>query len=194
MFLPGDIIFENHDGRRNDCVYPRRIIMTLLSLNDQTMQTSPPSHSDKPQSKALYIPGPFVASIKALIDAYREGNIPALSSALQELQQEILDAEPKPKPKPNKPRPVSKSKSKPLRKEKAAAAQEGKPFSRKQKAVATESPMEAEYTIDLVSRLNRDHPAIAERYAMGEFKTIQEAAIAAGIIVESSPPSGKNVR
>jgi hypothetical protein len=193
MFLPGDIIVENHDGWRNNHVYPCRIVATLFSLNDQTMQTSPPSHSDKPQSKALYVPGPFVAPIQALIDAYRKGNTLALSSALQELQQAILDAEPK--PKPDKPKPAPKSK--PLRKAKAAAAQERKPSGRKQKAVPTESPVEVDDAIDLVSRLNRDHPAIAERYAMGEFKTIKEAAIAAGIIVESSsspPPSRKKAR
>lgn len=159
------------------------------------MQTSHSSHNDKPQPKALYVPGPFVASIKALIDAYRAGNNLALSSALEQLEQAIREAEPNPRLNRSKPAPKSKTKSKPLKKLAAEALQEQKPVSRAQKVIATEFPAEADDpAIDLVSRLNRDHPAIAERYAMGEFKTIKEAAIAAGMIVEPSPPPGRKTR
>jgi hypothetical protein len=151
------------------------------------MQTQHPPQSDKPQSKALYVPGPFVAAIKTLIDAYRQGNAPALSAALQQLEQAVANAEPRSRYKP-KSKPKSKPSAKPKAPRKAAtvAAQERKPFKKAPVGMATaSSPAEADRGIDLVSCLNRDHPAIAERYARGEFRTIEEAAIAAGIIVSS---------
>ncbi|MCB1778080.1 MAG: hypothetical protein KDI50_11660 [Candidatus Competibacteraceae bacterium] len=152
------------------------------------MQTSHSSHSDKLQPKALYVPGPFVASIKALIDAYRAGDALALSSALQQLEQAVREAEPN--PKLNK----SKSKSKPLKEGAARTTQDQKSVRQSQRVMMAESPAEVDCTIDLVSRLNRDYPVIAERYAMGEFETIKEAAIAAGMIIESLPLPDKKAR
>ncbi|MCB1770521.1 MAG: hypothetical protein KDJ31_12605 [Candidatus Competibacteraceae bacterium] len=188
------MIFKNHNGWTNNGVYPCCIITIVLPLNNRTMQTSHSPHNDKPQPKALYVPGPFVAPIKALIDAYRAGNNLALSSALEQLGQAIREAEPNPRLNKSKPAPKSKTKSKPLKKVVAEAVQEQKAVSRAQKVMATKLPAEADPAIDLVSRLNRDYPAIAERYAMGEFKTIKEAAVAAGMIVEPSPPPGKKTR
>ena len=40
---------------------------------------------------------------------------------------------------------------------------------------------------NLVARLKRDHPDIAERLAAGEFHSARAAAIAAGIIVPPTP-------
>ncbi|MCB1921361.1 MAG: hypothetical protein KDJ28_15485 [Candidatus Competibacteraceae bacterium] len=146
------------------------------------MQTQHSSHSDKPESKALYVPGPFVAAIKTLIDAYRQGNAPALSAALQQLEQAVANAEPRSR---SRSRYKPKSKPKALKKRVSVAAQERKPFKKAPMGMATTSREEADRDIDLVSCLNRDHPAIAERYARGEFRNIKEAAIAAGIIVSS---------
>ena len=159
------------------------------------MKTENQSPSYKPESKALYIPGPLVASIKSLIDAYRHYNPPALSTALQQLEQVITDIKPKPRknsappPPPKQATPKAKHRADTF----AANAEAPKPVRRGRKGataayVPTSAPVsstEADSTIDLVACLNRDYPAIAERYALGEFRTVKEAALAAGIKVKS---------
>ncbi|HRX70858.1 MAG: hypothetical protein KDJ22_02450 [Candidatus Competibacteraceae bacterium] len=119
-----------------------------------------------------------------MIDAYRQGNAPALSAALQQLEQAVANAEPRSRSR-SRSRYKPKSKPKALKKGVSVAAQERKPFKKAPMGMATTSREEADRDIDLVSCLNRDHPAIAERYARGEFRNIKEAAIAAGIIVSS---------
>ncbi|HAS52470.1 MAG TPA: hypothetical protein DCS21_12315 [Gammaproteobacteria bacterium] len=162
---------------------------------DHLMKTENQPPSDKPESKALYIPGPLVASIKTLIDAYRDRNTTTLSAALQQLEQAIMNAQPRAR--------KSRKISAPPKLPKKAIAKAGadtwtaggeapKPAKKGRKGTApyvpTSAPVSSEEAgsiIDLVACLNRDYPAIAERYAMGEFRTVKEAAIAAGIKIGS---------
>ncbi len=150
------------------------------------MKTQQPSPSDKPESKAIYIPGPIVASIKTLIDAYRDNNTQAVSAALQQLEQVMMETQ----PSPRKARKAS-ALPKPPKKVAYKVDAEFKPRKRGRKSAASAamvvpvSSVGADSSIDLIACLNRDHPAIAERYAMGEFRTAKEAAIAAGIVVAS---------
>ncbi|MDQ5909472.1 MAG: hypothetical protein QG599_1567 [Pseudomonadota bacterium] len=155
------------------------------------MKTENQPPNDKPESKAIYIPGPLVASIKTLIDAYRHHNPPVLSAALQQLEQAIMDAKPKPRKVSAPPKPPKKAAPKSRADTWTTGAEAPKPVKKGRKSAAyvpmsaPVSSAEADSAIDLVACLNRDYPAIAERYAMGEFRTVKEAAIAAGIIVGS---------
>lgn len=136
-----------------------------------------------PPSKALYIPGPLVAAIKDLIDAYHERKTPVLSAALHRLEQAVLTTQPRPK-KGGRPRNPKKATDTAVAKSSAEVTDARKPVKKARKVKTTVTLVEKDYPVDLVARLNRDHPVIAERYAMGEFKTVRDAAIAAGIRVE----------
>lgn len=129
--------------------------------------------SDSLKGQGMYIPGPLVPTIRLLIDAYRRGSTEEQDAALLNLAQALRGVEPKStasiEPK-TLTKPLDTITAEWTLVKKAPPARE----------IAEDS------VVDWVSRLNRDYPAIAERYARGEFKTARDAAIAAGILVDSS--------
>lgn len=125
--------------------------------------------SNQPKGQGIYVPGPLVQTLSALIDAYRKGNSQELDTALHNLAEAIRKVEPK---------STTHATPENLMTIPDQEAEGWNPVKKTQKTRKTEKDSD----LDLVVLLNRHYPHIADRYARGEFKTSKDAAIAAGIL------------